>query len=103
MVVVTMDGRCLVCYAENVAPKEALIVKNGTSQKKSDSIAKFLTLFVYCENCYKYLKRTVLLQIVSSPHFSLCSHVCACWVSIPVCNAPVPSQHQYILIIFNCL
>ena len=27
IVVVTRNGRCLVCYAENFAPKEALIVK----------------------------------------------------------------------------
>ena len=38
------------CYAQNVAPKEALIVKEwNITGKKTDSIAKFSTLLVHCE------------------------------------------------------
>ena len=34
-VVVTRNGRCLVCYAENVTPKEALIVKEWNIMAES--------------------------------------------------------------------
>ena len=48
MVVVTRNGRCLVCYAENVAPKEALIVKEWNITGKTGSIAKFCYSFCVC-------------------------------------------------------
>ena len=42
-VVVTRNGRCLVCYAENVAPKEALIVKEWNITSKMHCEKKLRT------------------------------------------------------------
>ena len=47
-VVVTRNGRCLVCYAENVTPKEALIVKEWNIMAEADSIAEFCYSFCMC-------------------------------------------------------